>query len=111
MDVPDGAKSRFDVLVNRPLQSTRSEIKRFAPFATAVREAPPSPRATAVVQGVEALLGRVERSTSPLYVRLIHATARFVSEDEAVDWRLAGQVLDAVAYTTRHFDLMLQERE
>ncbi len=61
------------------------------------------------MQTVSDLLGRVERKTSPLYVRLLHAAALYVCADD-LDWALARDVVSSVAHSTKNFDLVMAPR-
>lgn len=103
MKIPEAARQRFDRLLTAPLKKTNQHKKEIDALQGQLTE---HAQAAAVVRTVRELLNRVERKTSPLYVRLIHAVAVYVSEDlEQADWEMRAQVVDAVAHSTKHFDL------
>lgn len=102
MKMPQAARQQFDLLLTAPLQKTNAHKKQIEALQATVSA---DPAAAEVVGTVAALLNRVERKTSPLYVRLIHAAALYVSAD-AVDWPLTRDVISAVAHSTKNFDLV-----
>ena len=103
MKIPEAARQRFDRLLTAPLKKTNQHKKEIEALQ---RKLADNPEAAPVVSTVMRLLGRVERKTSPLYVRLIHAVAIYVGEDlESADWELRAAVVDSVAHSTKHFDL------
>ena len=103
MKIPEAARQRFDRLLTAPLKKTNQHKKETEAL---LRQLSDHAEASPVVNTVLQLLGRVERKTSPLYVRLIHAVAIYVGEDlENADWNLRAAVVDSVAHSTKHFDL------
>ena len=103
MKMPEAARQQFDRLLTAPLKKTNQHKKEIEVLQ---RQLADHTEAAAVIGRVMMLLGRVERKTSPLYVRLIHAVATYVSEDlEHADWSLRATVVDSVAHSTKHFDL------
>lgn len=111
MKMPPAARPRFDRLLTEPLQKATAH-KRAARALLDSLEAADAPQAApAAVRLVAALLDRMERKTSPLYVRLTHAAVRFVTEDlpddiGQADWELRREVAWSVAHSTKHFDLV-----
>ncbi len=105
MKMPEEARERFDFLLTRPLQKTNTHKKQVSALRERLQSEGGSPEALAVVDTASALLSHVERKTSPLYVRLIHAAALYLIEDTSGDWPLIGQVMSAVAHSTKHFEL------
>jgi len=103
MKIPEAARQPFDRLLTAPLKKTNQHKKEIEALQ---RQLADHAEASAVVGRVMVLLGRVERKTSPLYIRLIHAVATYVTEDlENADWSLRASVVDSVAHSTKHFDL------
>jgi len=102
MNLPEAARPEFDALVTAPLESTRKVSRR---IQSALEDAG-GDEAT-VLAGTLAQLKRLERKSSPLYVRLVHALAAYVRLPER-DWELARDVHDAVAHSTKRFELMLR---
>ncbi|MDG1484469.1 MAG: hypothetical protein P8R54_33090 [Myxococcota bacterium] len=103
MKMPQAAKPQFDRLLTTPLQKINTHKKQIEILQESISE---DPLAVEIVGTVAALLNRVERKTSPLYVRLIHAAVLYVSAD-AVDWPLTRDVISAVAHSTKNFDLVM----
>ena len=104
MKMPQAAKQQFDRLLTAPMKKTNAHKKEIEALQKAVVN---NAEAAAVVSTVMALLNRVDRKTSPLYLRMIHAAAAYVGEGEmeAVDWGLSRQVVKTVAHSTKQFDL------
>ena len=104
MKMPQAARQQFDRLLTAPLRTTNAHKKEVEALAVKVAALP---EAASVVGTVATLLSRVERKTSPLYIRLIHAAAAYVCEDapDEVDWSLRRDVINSVAHSTKHFDL------
>ncbi|MFT5681645.1 MAG: hypothetical protein ACI8RZ_002551 [Myxococcota bacterium] len=102
MKMPQAARQQFDRLLTAPLQKTNTHKKQIQSLLITVAD---EPVAAEVVGRALGLLNRVERKTSPLYIRLIHAAAEYVSA-ESVDWVLAGDVIGAVAHSTKNFELV-----
>ncbi|GEM_PF-3993327 len=106
MKMPIAARERFDALLVQTLRSTRAHKKE---AAKAVEEVGEGERSQNVERLVE-LLASVERKTSPLYVRQIHALADYVVAGHgAYDVELEAAVIDAVCHSTRRFDLIRGE--
>lgn len=101
MNLPDAARAEFDELVTGPLVSTR-KVSRAVKAALEGAEGD----AEVVLGGALRQLERLERKSSPLYVRLVHALASYVLLPDR-DWALAQQVHDAVAHSTKRFELKL----
>ncbi|HJN76574.1 MAG TPA: hypothetical protein QGF58_21775 [Myxococcota bacterium] len=101
MKLPESARTEFDALVTAPLRSTRQVIRSLEP---ALEEADGD--AEAVIAGTLAQLGRLERKSSPLYVRLVHALAAYVLLPDR-DWAVVREVHDTVARNTKRFELTL----
>ena len=101
MKLPDAARAEFDALVTGPLISTR-KVTRGLEAALGSAEG----EQAVVLGGTLAQLKRLERKSSPLYVRLVHALAAYVQLPER-DWSLAREVHDSVAHSTKRFELML----
>lgn len=104
MKLPEAAKVEFEPLVTRELESS-SRVKRRLKAGLAEEL---SPAAERVLQGAQRQLGRLERKTSPLYVRLVHALVDYLLLPER-DWALAALVHDAVAHSTKRFELKLEQ--
>ncbi len=106
MKMPLVARERFDALLVRPLRSTRTHKKEAATFAAGIGEG----RRAQNAERLGRLLASVERKTSPLYVRQIHALADYlVAGHAADDAELEAQVIDAVCHSTRRFELIRGE--
>jgi len=108
--MPPDARPRFDRLLTLPLERVNTHKRTARALLAQLNAAPAPPEATAAAELIAALLERLERKTSPLYVRLTHAAARFVTEDvpddlSQVDWEQRRAVARAVAHSTKHFDL------
>ena len=112
MKMPLEARHRFDQLLTKPLEKTNLHKREINALLQQIDAGPaPLPDARAAVRLAGILLERMERKTSPLYVRLTHAAARFVTEDvadpiDATDWTMRRDVLWSVAHSTKHFDLV-----
>lgn len=112
MKMPDAARPRFDRLLTQPLSKTNThkrDVRRLLTQLQALQ--PPPPLALSAARLTAQLLDRMERKTSPLYLRLAHAAARFLTEElteplTAVDWAQRRDVVWAVAHSTKHFDLV-----
>ena len=104
MKMPQAARQQFDRILTSPLQKTNTHKKAIEALQAQVAG---DPAAAEVVGTVMTLLNRVERKTSPLYIRLIHAAAIYIEEDGS-DWPLRRQVVSAVAHSTKHFDLVMR---
>ena len=100
MNVPDAARDEFEDLVTGRLERTGVH-KRAVKAALAAADGEPK----RVLAGVLAQLERLERKTSPLYVRLVHALAAYALLPDR-DWALVAEVHDAVAHSTKRFELM-----
>lgn len=107
MKIPADARSRFDALLTLPLEKTPTHKKELLQLRDQVRALPQGQEdALKAIERGLALLDRVERKTSPLYLRLIHAAARFLSlPPEEAPWPLRLEVARAVAHATKNFDL------
>ena len=103
MKMPLAAKPKFDRLLTTPLLKVNAHKKQIEELQASISD---DPLAAEVISTVAALLNRVERKTSPLYVRLIHAAVLYVSSD-TVDWTLSRDVISAVAHSTKNFDLVM----
>ncbi len=113
MKMPPMAREVFDDLLVQPLESTRLLKRRFAARSAELLAAAPGdqrPRLTQVLETTRDLLDSIERKTSPLYVRLIHALAGYllldastlpVSGPELLE--LQAGVVNSVAHSTRRF--------
>lgn len=102
MNVPDAARDEFETLVTGRLERTTVHKKQVkAALAAAEGEG------AQVLSGVLAQLNRLERKTSPLYVRLVHALAAYVLLPDR-DWTLTRELHDAVAHSTKRFELMFE---
>jgi hypothetical protein len=112
MKMPAAARPRFDRLLTQPLTKTNThkrDVRRLLEQLQALQ--PPPPTALSATRLTAGLLDRMERKTSPLYLRLAHAAARFLTEDlpaslTAVDWVQRRDVVWAVAHSTKNFDLV-----
>jgi hypothetical protein len=103
MKIPKAARQQFDRLLTAPLKKTNQHKKEIELLQQQLSE---HAEAAAVVKTVRELLNRVERKTSPLYVRLLHAVSAYVCEDvDSADWELRAAVVDSVAHSTKNFDL------
>ncbi len=113
MKMPPEARVVFDDLLVRPLENTRLLKRHFAARAAQlIEEAEETrrPRLRAILETTQALLDTIERKTSPLYVRLIHALAEYlmldasahpVSGEELIELQVG--VVNSVAHSTRRF--------
>lgn len=102
MNVPDAARDEFESLVTGRLERTTTHKKQVrAALADATGDA------QRVLTGVLAQLDRLERKTSPLYVRLVHALASYAVLPDR-DWSLTAELHDAVAHSTKRFELMFE---
>lgn len=111
MKMPPAARPRFDRLLTEPLQKASAHKRAARALVGTLEAAEAPPAALSAARLMAMLLDRMERKTSPLYVRLIHAAARFVSEDlpedpTQADWGLRRDVVWSVAHSTKHFDLV-----
>ena len=104
--MPAAARSEFDRLLTLPLQKTPAHKKELLALRDQLGDASPAAQA-AVARGL-ALLEAVERKTSPLYLRLIHAAARYLCLPAGpdTDWALRLDVVRAVAHSTKNFELV-----
>lgn len=104
MPVPDEDRAEFMALVVLPLERPRALLAQVQALQGR-REDPPAQLALAVVA---ALLGSVDRKTSPLYERHIQAAARFAlarADAEPGAWARVLGVAQAVAHTTQRPEL------
>lgn len=112
MKMPTEARPRFDHLLTQPLEKTTLHKREVHALLTQLEGQNDTPPQAVVATRLAAiLLDRMERKTSPLYVRLIHAAARFVTDDitasmDAANWSLRKEVVWSVAHSTKHFDLV-----
>ena len=102
--MPQSARAEFDRLLTAPLKTINTHKREIEALQKMVSD---DPLAFDVARTTMALLGRVERKTSPLYVRLIHAVAIYVNEGET-SWALRKDVVSAVAHSTKNFDLVMR---
>ena len=104
--MPVVARERFDALLVQPLRSTRAHKKEAAALVSEIGDG----RRAQNAERLTKLLASVERKTSPLYVRQIHALADYmVAGHAADDAELEAQVIDAVSHSTRRFELIRGE--
>lgn len=120
MKIPEAARPVFEALLVeelRPITAHKKEVRAFAALvARAAQDAGrDAARIDTCVRAVTDLLESVERKTSPLYVRLIHACAAYlVRTAEAgperiweADWEAVEGVIDSVAHSTKRFEHMV----
>jgi hypothetical protein len=114
MKMPNEAREVFDELLVLPLGSTRALKRRFASWAGGLDEAD-SGQVSAllgrVLSTTQSLLESIERKTSPLYVRLIHALAEYLMSEDRVQGDsldLTARVVNSVAHSTRRFYLKFE---
>ncbi len=114
MKMPAEAREAFDDLLVKPLASTRALKKTFKSRSADLRvdaHAGQSAQVGRVLDTTQALLDSIERKTSPLYVRLIHALAEYLMVDGRVlgpALPLASIVVNSVAHSTRRFQLKFE---
>ncbi len=114
MKMPDAAREAFDALLVEPLVSTRALKRHFASWATDHRALASQEELAALgvlLDATQALLDSIERKTSPLYVRLIHALAAYLmleGKTSGTDLALTGRVVNSVAHSTRRFQLKFE---
>ncbi len=102
MKLPEAAQAEFEPLVTRALEPS-SRVKRRLKAGLASPMSAPQER---VLRGAERQLSRLERKTSPLYVRLVHALVDYLLLPDR-DWELAVRVHDSVAHSCKRFELKL----
>lgn len=103
MKLPQAAAEEFEPLVTRALEPS-SRVKRRLK-ARLAQELQADERW--VLEGARAQLERLERKTSPLYVRLVHALVDYLLLPER-DWALGALVHDSVAHSCKRFELKLE---
>ena len=114
MKMPSEAREAFDALLVKPLASTRALKKTFKSRSQeilAAASAEQSEQVGRVLDTTQALLDSIERKTSPLYVRLIHALAEYLMVEGRVlgaALPLAAGVVNSVAHSTRRFQLKFE---
>lgn len=114
MKMPSEAREAFDALLVHPLTSTRALKKTFKARAAELSAQASTDQAKVagqVLYAAQALLDSIERKTSPLYVRLIHAVAEYLMVDGRVlgpALPLAAAVVNSVAHSTRRFQLKFE---
>ena len=101
MTLSSVVQERFDALLVAPLGST-SKLKRA--LKAAVSEAEPGPEHDNLAHALE-LVGSVERKTTPLYVRSIHAAAAFAMAHPSPPEH-AAEVLNVTAWRTKRFQMV-----
>ncbi len=112
--MPSEAREAFDDLLVQPLGSTRTLKRTFASRAGELKAAAgpgQADRVAQVLDTTQALLDSIERKTTPLYVRLIHALAEYLMVDDRVlgaQLSLAARVVNSVAHSTRRFSLKFE---
>ncbi|MFT4974659.1 MAG: hypothetical protein ACI8S6_000542 [Myxococcota bacterium] len=111
MKIPEAARPRFDRLLTLPLETVAVQKRALRALDAALEEAGAGPTALSAAQLGATLLDRLERKTSPLYVRLIHGAVHFLTHDlpediRQADWALRREVTWAVAHSTKNFDLV-----
>ena len=110
MKIPAEARSEFDRLLVRPLQPIRIHRARLQARIEQLQEAlEPASEVIEVIAACLVLVESIERKTSPLYVRLVHAAASYVAPKEearieeilAGDWSLRRRVIIGVSQSTK----------
>lgn len=101
MRLSDAVRGRFDALLVEPLGST-SKLKRA--LKAAVSQADAGPERDNLAHALE-LVGSVERKTTPLYVRSIHAAAAFALAHPTPPEH-AAEVLNVTAWRTKRFQMV-----
>ncbi|MBK7755522.1 MAG: hypothetical protein IPI35_03730 [Deltaproteobacteria bacterium] len=107
MSVPDLAKPAYQRLVSAPLGDTKALKRELAAARAGLLNGANVHLAVAeqAIGVAAALIDAVERKTSPLYVRHIHAAARYVMTEGPGDWPLALEVVNATAYGVQRREL------
>ena len=107
MSVPDLAKPAYQRLVSAPLGDTKALKRELAAARAGLLNGANVHLAVAeqAIGVAAALIDAVERKTSPLYVRHIHAAVRYVMEQGPADWALTLEVVNATAYGVQRREL------